>query len=32
MQANDRATLLDRVIGGALTTLQAWRAAQGAAA
>ncbi len=30
--ANDRATFLDRVIDGALTTLQAWRAGQGAAA
>ena len=27
--ANDRATFLDRVIGGALTTLEAWRARQG---
>jgi Sulfotransferase domain len=30
--ANDRATFLDRVIGGALTSLEAWRAQQGAAA
>lgn len=30
--ANDRATFVDRVIGGALTTLQAWRAEQGAVA
>jgi len=30
--ANDRVTFLDRVIGGALTTLQAWRAEQGSAA
>jgi Sulfotransferase domain len=30
--ANDRATFLDRVIGGALTTLQAWRDEQGSTA
>jgi hypothetical protein len=30
--ANDRATFLDRVIGGAITTLEAWRAQQGEAA
>jgi hypothetical protein len=29
---NDRGTFLDRVIGGALTTLEAWRAEQGPAA
>jgi len=29
--ANDRATFLDRVIGGAVTTLESWRAQQGAA-
>jgi hypothetical protein len=27
--ANDRATFLDRVIGGAITTLESWRAQQG---
>lgn len=30
--ANDRATFLDRVIGGAITTLESWRAQQGGAA
>jgi hypothetical protein len=30
--ANDRATFLDRVIGGAITTLESWRAQQGEAA
>ena len=30
--ANDRATFLDRVIGGAITTLGSWRAQQGDAA
>jgi hypothetical protein len=30
--ANDRATFLGRVIGGAVTTLQAWHAQQGASA
>jgi hypothetical protein len=30
--ANDRATFLDRVIGGAITTLETWRAQQGEAA
>jgi len=30
--ANDRATFLDRVIGGALITLQAWRDEQGSSA
>ncbi|HEY2160738.1 MAG TPA: sulfotransferase [Solirubrobacteraceae bacterium] len=30
--ANDRATFLDRVIGGAITTLESWRAEQEAAA
>jgi hypothetical protein len=28
--ANDRATFLDRVIGGAITTLGAWQAQQSA--
>jgi hypothetical protein len=30
--ANDRATFLERVIGGAITTLESWRAQQGEAA
>jgi hypothetical protein len=30
--ANDRATFLDRVIGGAVSTLESWRAQQGGAA
>jgi hypothetical protein len=30
--ANDRATFLDRVIGGAITTLESWRAEREATA